>query len=86
METNKQFTEEELLAKKAEMLEFYKESMPYLEAQLAYEKILADIDEQRFKRTNIQYQLAMMHMAQQEEVMETPEEESSGKTKKLKTN
>jgi hypothetical protein len=86
METNKQFTEEELLAKKAEMLEFYKESMPYLEAQLAYEKILADIDEQRFKRTNIQYQLAMMHMAQQEEVMETPEEESSGKSKKLKTN
>ena len=35
---------EELAAKKEEMLEFYKESMPYLEAQLAYEKMLSDID------------------------------------------
>lgn len=83
MESNKQFTEEELLAKKEEMLQFYKESMTYLEAQYAYEKILADIDEQRFKRTQIQYQLAMMHVAQEQEDMQ--EEEPAGKTKKLKT-
>ena len=83
METNKKFTEEELIAKKDEMLQFYKESMPYLEAQFNYEKILADIDEQRFKRTQIQYQLAMMHVAQEQE--DTSEEKLPSKTKKLKT-
>jgi hypothetical protein len=83
METNKKFTEDELIAKKEEMLQFYKESMTYLEAQYAYEKILADIDEQRFKRSQIQYQLAMMHVAQEQE--DTPEEELTAKTKKLKT-
>ena len=83
METNKKFTEDELIAKKEEMLQFYKESMTYLEAQYAYEKILADIDEQRFKRSQIQYQLAMMHVAQEQE--DTPEEELRAKTKKLKT-
>lgn len=83
METNKKFTEDELIAKKEEMLQFYKESMTYLEAQYAYEKILADIDEQRFKRSQIQYQLAMMHVAQEQE--DTPEEELPAKTKKLKT-
>lgn len=83
METNKKFTEDELIAKKEEMLQFYKESMTYLEAQYAYEKILADIDEQRFKRSQIQYQLAMMHVAQEQE--DAPEEELTAKTKKLKT-
>lgn len=83
METNKKFTEDELIAKKEEMLQFYKESMTYLEAQYAYEKILADIDEQRFKRSQIQYQLAMMHVDQEQE--DTPEEELTAKTKKLKT-
>lgn len=83
METNKKFTEDELIAKKEEMLQFYKESMTYLEAQYAYEKILADIDEQRFKRTQIQYQLAMMHVAQEQK--DTPAEELTAKTKKLKT-
>lgn len=63
---------EELAAKKEEMLAFYKESMPYLEAQLAYEKMLSEIDETRFKRTQIQMQYAMM-MAPPEEEGEMPE-------------
>jgi len=57
---------EELAAKKEEMLEFYKESMPYLEAQLAYKKILSEIDEMRLKRTQIQMAYAQM-MAPPEE-------------------
>ena len=61
---------EELAAKKDEMMTFYKDSMPYLEAQLNYEKMLADIDEVRFKRTQIQMQYAMM-MAPEEEAEET---------------
>jgi len=51
---------EELEAKKKEMLQFYKQSMPYLKAQLSYEQMLFEIDEIRFKRTQIQMQYAMM--------------------------
>jgi len=62
---------EELALKKEEMLQFYEESMPYLEAQLNYEKLLSDIDEMRFKRTQIQMQYAMM-MAPPEDGEESP--------------
>jgi hypothetical protein len=62
----KEFTAEELAAQKEQMLQFYTESLPYLEAQLKYEQTLAAIDEARFKRTNIQMQYAMMAQAQQE--------------------
>lgn len=51
---------EELKARKSEMLAFYKDSMPYLKAQLSYEELLTKIEEQRFKRTHFQYQFAMM--------------------------
>lgn len=52
--------EKELQQKKDEMLKFYSESMPYLEAQFAYEKLLLKIDKARFQRTSIQMQYAMM--------------------------
>jgi hypothetical protein len=68
----KEFTAEELAAQKEQMLQFYTESLPYLEAQLKYEQTLAGIDEARFKRTNIQMQYAMMAQAQQE--VETDED------------
>ena len=55
-----ELTVEELMQKKEEMLQFYTESLPYLEAQAKYEKLLAEIDESRFKRTSIQMQYAMM--------------------------
>ena len=81
---------EELTAKKEEMLEFYKESMPYLEAQLAYEKMLSDIDEVRFKRTQIQMQYAMMMAPPEEGEEEIPMPEAppapqpTAKKRKLK--
>lgn len=62
-----ELTAEELAEKKEQMLKFYTDSLPYLKAQAEYEKILAEIDEARFKRTTIQYQYAMM--AQQPEEM-----------------
>ena len=62
----KEFTAEELAAQKEQMLQFYTESLPYLEAQLKYEQMLFAIDEVRFKRTNIQMQYAMMAQAQEE--------------------
>jgi hypothetical protein len=71
METNQQpemeMTPEQLAEQKEKMLEFYRESMPYLRAQLDYEKLLLEIDETRFKRSNIQYQYAMMMNPAQEE-------------------
>lgn len=66
----KEFTAEELAAQKEQMLQFYTESLPYLEAQLKYEQTLAGIDEARFKRTNIQMQYAMLMQAQQEQESE----------------
>ena len=61
-----ELTVEELMQKKEEMLKFYTESLPYLEAQAKYEKLLAEIDESRFKRTSIQMQYAMMAQQDQE--------------------
>lgn len=55
-----ELTAEELAERKADMFKFYTESIPYLTAQLEYEKVLCEIDEARFKRTSINYQLAMM--------------------------
>ena len=48
-------TAEQLAERKQEMLTFYKESVPYLEAQLKYEQLLLEIDEARFKRSSIGY-------------------------------
>jgi len=89
---NQQLTPEQMEEKKKEMMAFYEESMPYLEAQFNYEKILADIDEVRLKRTQIQIQFAML--AQQEDMREEPEvpeapikpikEESKTSSRKLK--
>ena len=49
MENPENLSPEELSQRKEEMLTFYKESMPYLDAQLNYETKLAEIDEMRFK-------------------------------------
>ena len=72
MDNNENLSPEELATKKEEMLQFYTESMPYLEAQLAYEKMLSEIDETRLKRTQIQMAYAQM-MAPPEEEGEMPE-------------
>lgn len=89
-------TAEQMHQKKEEMINFYKDSMPYLQAQHSYEEMLCKIDEVRFKRANIQYQFARMNAGPEEEE-ETPnsvKEEVNNevplskysKSKKLKTN
>jgi hypothetical protein len=81
----RELTAEELAAQKEQMLQFYTESLPYLEAQLKYEQTLLAIDEARFKRTNIQMQYAMMAQAQQENMFKEEEEtEEEPKARKLK--
>jgi hypothetical protein len=64
----RELTAEEMTAQKEQMLQFYTESLPYLEAQLKYEEYLMKIDEARFKRNSIQIQWAMMMQAQEEEL------------------
>jgi hypothetical protein len=53
-----ELTQEELTARKEEMKKFYEDSIPYLEAQAKYEKLLTEIDEARFKRSTLNYQWA----------------------------
>ena len=78
-------TPEELAQRKEEMLQFYKESKQYLEAQYEYENLLTKIDECRFKRAQYQVQYAMMmnpHMDgadSPEELNQEIEKESKGK-------
>lgn len=80
MENPENLSAEELATKKEEMLAFYEESMPYLEAQFNYEKMLSEIDEMRLKRTHIQMQYAQM-MAPPEE---NEDEEEPMKKRTLK--
>jgi hypothetical protein len=86
-EPEMEMTAEELAAKKADMLKFYEDSIPYLDAQLNYEKKLAEIDEVRFRRAQYQVQMAMMMNPPSEEYDEQnePEEEIvQPKERKLK--
>lgn len=77
-------TPEELAVRKEEMLKFYTESLPYLEAQFKYEELLMKLDEVRFKRTSIQVQYAMMMQGpgseeEEEDLPETGGEETKGR-------
>lgn len=76
----REFTAEELAAQKEQMLQFYTDSLPYLEAQLKYEDLLFKIDEARFKRTSIQMQYAMMAQGQKEAELELEEDDDAQQT------
>ena len=75
-----ELTQEELAARKEEMKQFYDDSIPYLEAQAKYEKLLTDIDEARFKRATLNYQWAQFVAKTSEEpnYKEEGEEEEKG--------
>jgi hypothetical protein len=83
-----QLTAEQLGEKKAAMLEFYTDSLTYLEAQLIYEQKLLAIDEARFKRMSIQMQYAMMMTEAKEKGVEELDDEDelelTKPTRKLK--
>ena len=84
-----QLTPEELEARREEMKEFYEKSLPYLESQSKYEKLLTEIEEARYKRATMQMQYAgMMAAAQGEMEMdddETPIPPSPSPTQKAPT-
>jgi hypothetical protein len=60
-----QLTPEQLEARRDEMKNFYESSIPYLEAQAKYEKLLTDVEESRYKRATMQIQYATMMAATQ---------------------
>ena len=76
---NEQLSHEELEARREEMKKFYEDSVPYLEAQAKYEKLLTEVEEARYKRATMQIQYATMMAATQpmendeNEPMETAE-------------
>jgi threonyl-tRNA synthetase len=47
---NEELTPEQLEARRDEMKQFYENSLPYLEAQAKYEKLLTEVEEARYKR------------------------------------
>lgn len=70
-----QLTPEELEARREEMKEFYEKSVPFLESQSKYEKLLTEIEESRYKRATMQIQYASMMAAAQQGEMEMDDDE-----------
>jgi threonyl-tRNA synthetase len=64
MEDN--LTPEQLEERRQEMKDFYDKSLPYLESQSKYEKLLTEIEEARYKRATMQIQYATMVAATQQ--------------------
>ncbi len=71
----REMTADELAAQKEQMLQFYTESLPYIQAQANYEEALLKLDEVRFKRASIQLQYAMMMQGPEESDNDTDESE-----------
>jgi threonyl-tRNA synthetase len=60
-----QLSPEQLEARRDEMKQFYEKSLPYLESQSKYERLLTEIEESRYKRATMQIQYASMVAATQ---------------------
>jgi hypothetical protein len=60
-----QLSPEQLEARREEMKSFYESSIPYLEAQAKYEKLLTDVEQSRYQRATMQIQYANMMAAAQ---------------------
>lgn len=72
---NQQITQEELQARKAELKTHFEKEIPFLETQLKYETLMADIEEQRARRTYSMVKMAQMIAPPSEETPESPNTE-----------
>lgn len=50
---------DQLAERKEEMKKYFEDALPYLKAQAEYEKLLADISENKFKRLQYDHQYAV---------------------------
>jgi hypothetical protein len=55
----KELTLEERVEQRKKLLEHYESSLPLLDVQLKYELLLTQIQEQKYKRFQMDYQMAM---------------------------
>lgn len=62
---DEQLSPEQLEARRDEMKHFYEKSIPYLEAQAKYEKLLTEVEQARYQRATMQFQYANMMAAAQ---------------------
>ena len=62
-QNEEQLSPEQLEARRDEMKQFYKKSLPYLEAQAKYEKLLTEVEQARYQRATMQFQYASMMAA-----------------------
>jgi hypothetical protein len=72
-----QLTPEQLEARREEMQSFYEKSVPYLEAQSKYERLLTEVEEARYKRASMQLQYATMMAAAQQNETEYENEQAA---------
>jgi hypothetical protein len=79
-----QLTAEEIVARKQEMLEFYKEQIDFMSVQHEFEKLSADIEEQRLRRMVAMVRQAQLQTPPQEEDDDEPESEAPAKKRSLK--
>ena len=71
---NEDLSPEQLEARRDEMKDFYEKSLPYLEAQSKYERLLTEVEEARYKRATMQIQYATMMAATQQQQEEEDED------------
>ena len=79
-----QFTAEEIAARKQEMLEFYKEQIDFMSVQHEFEKLSADIEDQRLRRMVAMVRQAQLQTPPEEEDDDQPESEAPVKKRSLK--
>lgn len=63
----REFTPEEMQQQKEELIQFYTDAVPQLEAQLNYESLVADIEEARLRRVLAQARIAQIMAPPSEE-------------------
>jgi len=71
-ETVENLTPEQLEQRRTNLVKYYEKQVYVLKAQLAYETMLADIEEQRVKRMTMIMRQAQMSAPQEEEEEEEP--------------
>ena len=78
-----ELTPEMIAARKAEMLQFYKEQIDFMDVQLQFEKLGADIEEQRLRRLVAMVRQAQIQSPQEpQEPGEEPKASGSSEEKK----
>jgi hypothetical protein len=62
-----EMNEKDFAQQKQELIEFYNDAVPQLEAQLQYEDLAADVEEARLRRLMAQMRIAQLMAPPQEE-------------------